>query len=115
LHGFSFGRTGGLSYPGKRDSIAMLDNVVGEWEKEGFGRGLEERLDVLVIQPAVDSPVVSPVWFLGFRGRLLRDVSKRGEWNGYSIVFLLFSFFFPFFFAVSPYILSYLLSYSCRT
>jgi hypothetical protein len=71
----------------------MLDNVVGEWEKEGFGRGLEERLDVLVIQPAVDSPVVSPVWFLGFRGRLLHDVSKRGEWNSIQ----LYSSSFPFF------------------
>jgi hypothetical protein len=38
----------------------MLDNVGGEWEKEGLGRGLEERLDALVIPPAVDSPVVSP-------------------------------------------------------
>ena len=60
LHGFSFGPTGGLTHPGKRDSIAMLDNVGGEWEKEGLGRGLEERLDALVIPPAVDSPVVSP-------------------------------------------------------
>ena len=56
--------TGGITHPGKRDSIAMLDNVGGEWEKEGLGRGLEERLDALIIPPAVDSPVaaaVSPV------------------------------------------------------
>jgi hypothetical protein len=39
----------------------MLDNVGGEWEKEGLGRGLEERLDALIIPPAVDSPVVSAV------------------------------------------------------
>lgn len=58
LHGFALGPTGGLTHPGKRDSIAMLDNVGGEWEKEGLGRGLEERLDALVIPPAVDSPVV---------------------------------------------------------
>ena len=61
LHGFSFGPTGGLTHPGKRDSIAMLDNVGGEWEKEGLGRGLEERLDALIIPPAVDSPAVTPV------------------------------------------------------
>jgi len=30
----------------------MLDNIGGEWEKEGLGRGLEERLDALVIPPA---------------------------------------------------------------
>jgi len=30
----------------------MLDNIDGEWEKEGLGRGLEERLDVLVDPPA---------------------------------------------------------------
>ncbi|KIM37560.1 hypothetical protein M413DRAFT_421635 [Hebeloma cylindrosporum] len=58
LHRFALGPTGGLTHPGKRDSIAMLDNVGGEWEKEGLGRGLEERLDALVIPPAVDSPVV---------------------------------------------------------
>lgn len=64
LHGFSLVPTGGITHPGKRDSIAMLDNVGGEWEKEGLGRGLEERLDALIIPPAVDSPVaaaVSPV------------------------------------------------------
>lgn len=31
----------------------MLDSIDGEWEKEGLGRALEERLDVLVIPPAV--------------------------------------------------------------
>jgi hypothetical protein len=43
---------GGLSHVGKRDSIAMLDNVGGEWEREGLGRGLEERLEALVIPGA---------------------------------------------------------------
>jgi hypothetical protein len=47
---------------GKRDSIAMLDNVGGEWEREGLGRGLEERLEALVIPGAmIASPVVYPV------------------------------------------------------
>lgn len=40
--------SGGLTHPGKRDSIAMLDDVGGEWEREGLGRGLEERLEILV-------------------------------------------------------------------
>jgi hypothetical protein len=39
---------GGLTHPGKRDSIALLDNMGGEWEREGLGKGLEERLDALV-------------------------------------------------------------------
>jgi hypothetical protein len=29
----------------ERDSIALLDDVGGEWEREGFGGGLEERLE----------------------------------------------------------------------
>ena len=53
---------GSLSHVGKRDSIAMLDNVGGEWEREGLGRGLEERLEALVIPSAmIASPVVYPV------------------------------------------------------
>jgi hypothetical protein len=32
-----------------RDSIAMLDDIGGEWEREGLGRGLEERLEALMI------------------------------------------------------------------
>ncbi|KAF6755530.1 hypothetical protein DFP72DRAFT_811424, partial [Ephemerocybe angulata] len=31
--------------PGKRDSVALLDNVGGEWEREGLGKSLEERLE----------------------------------------------------------------------
>ncbi|KAH7915497.1 hypothetical protein BJ138DRAFT_1109553 [Hygrophoropsis aurantiaca] len=34
-----------------RDSIAMLDDVGGEWEREGLGRGLEERLEALMAVP----------------------------------------------------------------
>jgi hypothetical protein len=30
-----------------RESIALLDNVGGEWEREGMGKGLEERLEEL--------------------------------------------------------------------
>jgi len=37
---------------GKRNDITMLDNIGGEWEMEGLGRALEERLDALVIPPA---------------------------------------------------------------
>lgn len=34
-----------------RDSIALLDDMGGEWEREGLGRGLEERLEALMILP----------------------------------------------------------------
>ena len=34
-----------------RDSIALLDDIGGEWEREGLGRGLEERLEALMILP----------------------------------------------------------------
>ncbi|KAJ8594108.1 hypothetical protein M405DRAFT_809773 [Rhizopogon salebrosus TDB-379] len=34
-----------------RDSIALLDDVGGEWEREGLGRGLEERLETLMTVP----------------------------------------------------------------
>jgi hypothetical protein len=33
----------------RRDSIAMLDDIGGEWEREGLGRGLEERLEALML------------------------------------------------------------------
>ncbi|KAG2151684.1 uncharacterized protein EDB93DRAFT_1320570 [Suillus bovinus] len=39
--------------PGRRrDSIAMLDDVGGEWQREGLGQGLEERLEALMIVPS---------------------------------------------------------------
>ncbi|KAF9459266.1 hypothetical protein BDZ94DRAFT_1051992 [Collybia nuda] len=37
-----------VGLPGKRDSIVMLDDVGGEWEREGMGMGLEERLEIMV-------------------------------------------------------------------
>lgn len=62
------GPQGGVTHPHKRDSIAMLDNISGEWEREGLGRGLEERLDMVdfvaegaetvVKEKAEPSPVV---------------------------------------------------------
>ena len=63
-----FSGHGGLMHVGKRDSIAMLDNAGGEWEREGLGRGLEERLEALVIPGAlITSPVVYPVvWSFSF-------------------------------------------------
>lgn len=42
------GPMGGITHPGKRDSIAMLDDLGGEWEREGLGKGLEERLEALI-------------------------------------------------------------------
>lgn len=46
------GPIGGLTHPGKRDSIALLDNMGGEWEREGLGKGLDECLDALVLSVA---------------------------------------------------------------
>lgn len=34
-----------------RDSIALSDDVGSEWEREGMGKGLEERLEALMIVP----------------------------------------------------------------
>ncbi|KAF8880119.1 hypothetical protein CPB84DRAFT_1851952 [Gymnopilus junonius] len=50
----------GVTHAGMRDSISLLDNVGGEWERQGLGKGLEERLDALVIPPAGGLPL-SPV------------------------------------------------------
>ena len=51
LRNFPLGAVGigGFIHPGKRDSIALLDNMGGEWEREGLGKGLEERLDALIL------------------------------------------------------------------
>ncbi|KAL0954271.1 hypothetical protein HGRIS_005399 [Hohenbuehelia grisea] len=38
-----------------RDSIALIDDVGGEWEREGLGRGLEERLEELMPIQDVES------------------------------------------------------------
>ena len=65
IHGspfVAFSGHGSLTHVGKRDSMAIMDNVGGEWEREGLGRGLEERLEALVIPGAmIASPVVYPV------------------------------------------------------
>lgn len=34
-----------------RDSIALLDDIGGEWEREGLGKGLEEMLEALMTVP----------------------------------------------------------------
>ena len=47
-------RLSGFSSSGSihgRDSIALLDDMGGEWEREGLGKGLEERLEALMIVP----------------------------------------------------------------
>ncbi|KXN84628.1 hypothetical protein AN958_12260 [Leucoagaricus sp. SymC.cos] len=53
LRGFAMG---GITHTGKRDSIVMLDDVGGEWEREGLGRGLEERLEALINTPSPQLP-----------------------------------------------------------
>ncbi|KAG8221396.1 hypothetical protein J3R82DRAFT_1577 [Butyriboletus roseoflavus] len=50
--GFGNSHSSAGSIHGKdRDSIALLDDVGGEWEREGLGKGLEERLEALMIVP----------------------------------------------------------------
>jgi hypothetical protein len=39
---------GRVTHHGERESIALLDNVGGEWERQELGMGLEERLDVVL-------------------------------------------------------------------
>lgn len=43
---------------GDRDSMGVFDDVGGEWEREGLGSGLEERLEALL--GAGGSPVPGP-------------------------------------------------------
>lgn len=55
LRGFAIAAAG----TGNRDSTAMsLDDVGGEWEREGLGKGLEERLEALINLPPVQPQVV---------------------------------------------------------
>lgn len=50
--GFTHSHSSAGSIHGRdRDSIALLDDVGGEWEREGLGKGLEERLEALMIVP----------------------------------------------------------------
>ncbi|KAJ7599873.1 hypothetical protein C8J56DRAFT_909022 [Mycena floridula] len=46
--GSSAGSLRGLSLAGNRDSILLLDDAGGEWERSGMGMGLEERLEALL-------------------------------------------------------------------
>ena len=43
-HGHTYNHAESLRDP----TTGMTDDVGGEWEREGLGRGLEERLNVLV-------------------------------------------------------------------
>ena len=52
--GFSNSHSNAGSIHGRdRDSIALLDDIGGEWEREGLGRGLEERLEALMGPPGI--------------------------------------------------------------
>lgn len=48
VSGFTAAQNQGGSHGNNRDSILMLDDAGGEWEREGLGRGLEERLESLL-------------------------------------------------------------------
>jgi hypothetical protein len=60
----SAGATGSIDQlgSGNRDSIALLDDIGGKWEGEGLGKGLEERLETLMM---IDGKVRHP--WAGFR------------------------------------------------
>jgi len=45
---------------GDRDSMA-LDDLGGEWEREGMGGGLEERLEALLGTPPIVNGIMTPV------------------------------------------------------
>lgn len=36
---------------GDRDSVMLLEDLGGEWAREGLGTGLEERLEALMTVP----------------------------------------------------------------
>ncbi|PFH49832.1 hypothetical protein AMATHDRAFT_62308 [Amanita thiersii Skay4041] len=48
IRGFAMHAGGGGRFGGRRDSAVLMDDVGGEWEREGFGKGLEERLETLM-------------------------------------------------------------------
>ncbi|KAG2357050.1 hypothetical protein BDR07DRAFT_1463748 [Suillus spraguei] len=53
VEGYALNQHDTISLSGREhDSIAMLDDVGGEWQREGLGRGLEERLEALMIVPS---------------------------------------------------------------
>ncbi|KAG1851221.1 hypothetical protein C8R48DRAFT_726354 [Suillus tomentosus] len=53
VEGYALNQHDAASLSGReRDSIAMLDDIGGEWQREGLGRGLEERLEALMIVPS---------------------------------------------------------------
>ena len=46
---------------GDRDSMGIFDDVGGEWEREGMGGGLEERLEALLAADAGLNGLTTPV------------------------------------------------------
>ncbi|KAG0701824.1 hypothetical protein DFH29DRAFT_925073 [Suillus ampliporus] len=53
VEGYAHNHHDAASLSGRdRDSITMLDDVGGEWQREGLGRGLEERLEALMTVPS---------------------------------------------------------------
>ena len=53
-HGHGHGHAG-PKHGARQDSLSVQDDVGGEWEREGFGKGLEERLEASIM------PAVSPI------------------------------------------------------
>lgn len=45
------GRTASDRGTGDREGMMMLEDLGGEWAREGLGRGLEERLEALMSVP----------------------------------------------------------------
>jgi len=52
LHGVSSSANGSIHGVDRDPTTGMLDDMGGEWEREGLGRGLEERLEALMPIPS---------------------------------------------------------------
>ncbi|KAJ7803478.1 hypothetical protein B0H14DRAFT_3487258 [Mycena olivaceomarginata] len=67
LRNFIFGGAGAAGAGGEEDR--MMDDVGGEWEREGLGRGLEERLEALAgIGMSACSPLLASAIIFGTAG-----------------------------------------------
>ncbi|KAF8339494.1 hypothetical protein F5887DRAFT_980272 [Amanita rubescens] len=45
--------------PARQDSLNIFDDVGGEFEREGFGKGLEERLEASIVPVTAGSPTMT--------------------------------------------------------
>ncbi len=62
LRGFPISPNGTGKHGGAARQDSLSDDVGGEWEREGFGKGLEERLEASIM-PAAGSPTMTMCFF----------------------------------------------------